>query len=1001
MKTRDEIEGYDTTFGRSRSDVSKKADETSRIASKYGSSFGTGYQRDIGTVRDTGYIGRPESSRIKPVLDKRDTSHPPVTYKTLNRSGARSREPSPIDKSEKSSSSSSSYSYNRLYTRPYQKTESTPTSTIPKYTGRTSIGREDTPKYGGRSSISKEDSLPKYKVSSRNPSKEDLSSGSQKYISSRFLPKNSVEKSYTAYSRPSTVRTNETSRKNRELLSVLHAQQEQERLSRSSSRCSSIAADDSSLKERVHADTNPESPSHKEIEMETVTVITRSTSPTPTTQNMTFLRSRRIEIAKLVEKQITRPKKRIHSMVDREMQSDRLDDSTKYSRFAGASRITATPWSSILDMKFSSPGYKEKAANKADASQDEKRKDICDSPKSLSRTSSTKSVSQSSSKSEKIKEVKKSPSPIKSRIVPPKQISGDKKQLPPQIPKNEASSKSNSLHSLQSTNKDFRKSVLNMNPDGTLKKKMGRRSNSASSAESDVADADVTDISENLTSCKSYHNSPSKLPQKISPEKFIQRCRRSPSSDASTSSHATSSSEDDTKSKYETSKHSPGSSRTSIVATSADELSTDKSPKPPHSPRQKSEAEAKSFLMRALAPVTSLFKANRQDSSEKVNWMDTSSGSSNNKSKISPPKSVNASLSVPSNTEPIPAKLIIHRVEPGDKPWWGENSDASIQDQQASHKSNPSENSEQNMATKPVKLVFHRVDSGEKAWWMEGNSEASAKDQNLSHTSTPPQNGKFVIKRVASGETPWWLDENAEAPAGVETYPNWVREDGTTADGKVIYKIRKNDSGDTSWWLSNSEKTSTESSNNKPTNIMDEEYLEKHKIRHIDSGERAWWLSSSENVSEMVQPMEKVKQSQPKFAIRHQDSGEKSWWLQQSTAEDNTYSENEFDQERVPLGDRASPEGLEMPKDDEGRKSPYDNVPETRYKPKRPTQLFISKHTNIDEILGGTAQIWSPLMDRIFHYGKNERDECTEIDAEQVIIHDSTPQKIVIQPNRM
>ncbi|KAJ8954892.1 hypothetical protein NQ318_016831, partial [Aromia moschata] len=951
------IPKYDTTFGRSRNDASKKVDDdktASRIASKYGSAYSTGYQRDSPAMRDTGYTGRTESSRIKPLLDKKDTSHPPVTYRPLIRTGSRSRDPSPVE----------NYNYNRLYPRPYQRSESSnSSSTIPKYTGRTSIGREETPRYSGRSSLtkddvpkymgrlsaSKEDSVSRYKVPSRNPSREDLSSGSQ---------------NYTAYTRSSTARTNETSRKNRELLSVLHAQQEQERLSRSSSRCSSIAPEDSLSKEQHRVEGNPE-PLSKEVEMETITVVTRGTSPTPTTQNTSFLRSRRIEVAKVVEKRITRPKRKTHTMVDKEMQSDRLDDSTKTSRFAGASRISATPWSSILDMKFSSPSSKQKALNRSDSSsQEDKRKDTCGSPKSISRTSSTKSVSQSSSKSDKSKEVKKSPSPAKSKIVPPKQISSDKKLLPPQIPKSENSSKSNSLHSLLPTNKDFRKSVLNMNPDGKSNKKIGRRSNSASSAESDVADPDVTDVSENLATCKSYHNSSSsKLPQKVSSDKSA-RNRRSPSSDASTSSHATSSSEDDQKTKNENIKlQSAGSSRTSVVMSSADELSIDKSPKPPQSPRQKTEsikteAEAKSFLMRALAPVTNLFKVKHVDSTEKVNWMDPSSESTNDQGKVHSPSSTGVPACGPVSTELIPAKIIIHRVE-----------------------------------------------SDEKPWWMEEKSEESAQDQGTSQKSSQQAESslqKPAVRHVESGELPWWLDEQAQVPEGVETYPNWVREDGTTADGRVIYKIRKNDSDDTSWWLSSSEKTNTDSNKNKSANIMDAEYLEKHKIRHIDSGERAWWLNSTENISEMVQAKEDVKQSQPKFAIHHQDSDEKHWWLQQKSTEEGRDSDNEFDHDQVPLGDRASPDGLEMPKNDEGRHSPYDNVPQTRYKSKRPSQLplFISKHTNIDDILGGSTQMWSPLMDRIFSYGTQDQEECTEIDAGQVIIHDGTAQSTVMQPNR-
>ncbi|CAH1187826.1 unnamed protein product [Phyllotreta striolata] len=813
------VSKFDSGLTRTRSDVSKKTeDEKNRLSTKYNAGLST-YQ--------PGYTARSESSRIKPLLDKKDTSHPPVTYRSLSRTGSRSRDPSPVDKSEKSSSSSSNYNYNKLYPRPYQRsasrerTESLSSTTIPKYVGRTS-SKDEPSRYGGRSSISKDDT-PKFKSTSRASSKEDLSGGSQKYINSRFLPKNTVEKSYTAsYSRPSTIaRSNETCRKNRELLNVLHAQQEQERLSRSSSRCSS---DDISPKSNAIVDITPS----KEVEMVTITVVNRGTSPTQMTQPTNFLRSRRLEIAKTVEKQITRPKIRVHSTADKEIQSDRMDDSTKSSRFVGASRISSTPWSSFLDMKFSSPSKK---SSKSDESSD--------SPKSLSRASSTKSVHHSCTKTDKPKEPKKS------------KLAAPKKQLPPQIPKTDKQ-----LHSINSANKDFRKSVLNMNPEGKSGK-LGRRSHSASSADSDANDPDVTDVSENLATCKSYH----------SKSQGENSSRRSPSSEPSVTT--TSGSEDDSKTKKGKKKlRSIGSSRTSINLSSADELPNDKCPKPPQSPRLKTEVEAKSLLMRALAPVTNLFKPKQTGSPERVNWMDPSSDSN------------------PDSNQPNLAKI----VEPI-----------------------------------PAKIIIHRVESGEQPWWLQENNETNEDNDETNEELKPDTNYKITTQK--SGELPWWLDESADIPEGVDTYPNWVREDGTTQDGKVIYKMRKYDSDESSWWLSSSDKTHTNTDSKRDQ--TNQEFPEQHKLRHIDSGERAWWLNSSENLNEL---------------------------------------DNKGSQDLPPLGDRASPEGLEMPKDEEGRRSPYDNVPST-YRKNKPPPLFISKHTNIDEVLGGTGQIWSPFLEKSYSYG--------------------------------
>lgn len=212
--------------------------------------------------------------------------------------------------------------------------------------------------------------------------------------------------------------------------------------------------------------------------------------------------------------------------------------------------------------------------------------------------------------------------------------------------------------------------------------------------------------------------------------------------------------------------------------------------------------------MRALAPVTNLFKHKQAGSEEKGNWMDLSSDSNIDKGTKHNPPNVTTNI-------PIPAKIIIHRVESGEKSWWmdSDKSELSAQDQKSQQSSN---------------LVPH-----------VGSTEGSS-----------PKLPR--LRHVESGEAAWWLDENAEIPEGVDTYPNWVREDGTTADGRVIYKLRKYDSDETSWWLSNSDNTNTESSKNRANNVMDEEYLERHKIRHIDSGERDWWQNSLENVSEKV-----------------------------------------------------------------------------------------------------------------------------------------------------
>ena len=86
----------------------------------------------------------------------------------------------------------------------------------------------------------------------------------------------------------------------------------------------------------------------------TLTMISRATSPSPPSSSG-FVSRRRADVARLFQKQVTRSRKR-PEMKDADMQSDRMDDTARYSRFGSAttSRVSSTPWSSYLDKLASS-----------------------------------------------------------------------------------------------------------------------------------------------------------------------------------------------------------------------------------------------------------------------------------------------------------------------------------------------------------------------------------------------------------------------------------------------------------------------------------------------------------------------------------------------------------------------------------------------------------------------------------------------------------------------
>lgn len=125
-------------------------------------------------------------------------------------------------------------------------------------------------------------------------------------------------------------------------------------------------------------------------------------------------------------------------------------------------------------------------------------------------------------------------------------------------------------------------------------------------------------------------------------------------------------------------------------------------------------------------------------------------------------------------------------------------------------------------------------------------------------------------------------------------------------------------------------------------------------VTRVDSGERAWWLRDDAEVPEGVKKLEPDDQQEEDDSLRHIDS------------------ELDDDNDLEPLGDRASPEGVEADQQNgsiSGRLSPYDNVPSSK-KSSSKDELFISRHTNIDDVLGGSAgqQPMSPLLDKIMTF---------------------------------
>ncbi|XP_036343281.1 serine-rich adhesin for platelets-like [Rhagoletis pomonella] len=209
--------------------------------------------------------------------------------------------------------------------------------------------------------------------------------------------------------------------------------------------------------------------SSEEEEKETftsVSVVTRATSPTPPGSATTVQRTRRIDIAKTIEKTIQRSTCK-RKTLDKEIQSDRLDDSTRYSRFGLSSRVPSySPHSesryTSTNLRYSSSPLssvsKSSASNVSTASGGEPKKEATAAASKTTRATGN----------------------TKSKLSPPKVVRISSRQSsvenltantnankPPTAPKAESPTKSSSSSANVPTklpNKDFRKSALNVGP---------------------------------------------------------------------------------------------------------------------------------------------------------------------------------------------------------------------------------------------------------------------------------------------------------------------------------------------------------------------------------------------------------------------------------------------------------------------------------------------------------------------------------------------------------
>lgn len=554
-----------------------------------------------------------------------------------------------------------------------------------------------------------------------------------------------------------------------------------------------------------------------------VTTITRGTSPNPPGQ--TPRTSRRVEVAKTVEKVRERPLK-APPMLDKATQSDRMDDSTRYSKYASTVRSPYSPYSpsptsysSRYTSGLTASSRYSREPSEASTADTEKSEPSQKSDKFNFALSKSKEGSPVKSDASRSSSLIKSPSPSKICVSkernrtsssPKSKTPESSKSLPP---KAESPTK---VTSPKVTNKDFRKSALNMGPTDRQ-----RRSKSSSSENSSPTVEKTRQQFQKMLNGEQEEQQP-QSPRRGSIERSV-----SVESDTSTSS---------TESVTEI--HQP-----QFELTKEEKITA-------------KVEEAKSFLLKTLGNPTYLRKS---PTPPETLCDESSSAFPDTDYSVS----TNMDFSSTNKTETV-------TEEP--KPWW--TADDTADDTSAAENDIT--------VTSGVGTTIQQDYTNQIANGFSEMTLNTSEDQNQSVASkwswncVPSFKG---LQRVESGEKPWWCSspENKMAPS----------------DNQAIAQ------------------------NNENTAVSN-----------------MWEQETQADVSELQKDDE------------IQDITKN---LQQTLF--NTCT----------LGDRASPEGLE------DRKSPYDNVVQptvindsnnnnVMYQKDidfnaRP-RLFISRHTNIDDLLG-------------------------------------------------
>lgn len=727
---------------------------------------------------------------------------------------------------------------------------------------------------------------------------------------------------------------------------------------------------------------------NKPIEMVEVTVVTRGTSPTlcPTTN---YSRSRRIDVAKTIEKTIMRPRKKAQCE-DKEVQSDRLDDTSKYCRFNSA-RAPA-PWSPYLESKL---GYGRYSSSSVSPSKTPSRESPENGEKSSSKSRESSVTSKSSSASSRISASKTASSPTKSSksksksppIALTKQKSPSTKCLPPPAPKSESPSKTTasstpngSSCSTKWANKDFRKSALNVGPTDRPRKMRH------SSVETDSEENRSDDAQR----------------KSMSPMQQQQRFERSPS----VSSEMSGSSGHNTTNTNEIAKVF-AKLKLSGVGVAANAMNKEKTKATITTPHA-NESCAKN-ASKSPSPMTKIF----------TNSSSFVVGTEQRPHAYDANRNEDDVISICENIERIAIEGALELTNPTTKTtlinrnnnnnFTNHIVDETTTNNNIINNSNWLLNSTDDQATTStsgsnstcqlfinsddsnalnMKNKLRHIDSGELPWWMtadEDDDETIADDLTLNQTESETQPSAESNDDTATTNWPCPSDD-----------PNRIAANQRPTS---MYPVTRIGSGERAWWMDNDgndqdeNRNRTDTANNREPSAEPDSSSANYtfKIKRIESGEKAWWMTNvvpdtenTENIDFWSEINEKHEQERKSYTKNRK---ERNFYETNVPQRDFDCAVN--DGNEGPPGQRASPEGLEDFTSNRRGLSPYataDGIVGESFGKNSANKLFISRHQNIDDLLGGTGHTMNAM--RLERFDNSAPLE--EILPTQVRIHDGT-----------